>query len=157
MTRPQPRKVARLIAVPFGAALTLALAACSPIQSMEPYAASDGVRTVVNEDVVIENLMIISAAEGEAGAVQGGIRNDGGSTNASIGDQLVPVEAGETVLIGGELGIDITIDPVDVAPGATMVVSLSAGASASQEVPVPVLDGTLSEYEPLLPAADTEG
>lgn len=156
MTRPQSHKVARLIAVPFGAVLTLALAACSPIQSMEPYAASDGVRTVVTDDVIIENLMIISAGEGEAGAVQGGIRNDGGSTNVTIGDELVPVEAGETVLIGGDIGIDITIDSVTAAPGATMLVNLSADGSAIQEVPVPVLGGTLSEYEPLLPETTTE-
>ncbi len=149
MTRPQPRKVARLIAVSLGAAL--ALTACAPIQTLEPYAASDGVRTVMNDDVIVENLMIISVGEGAPGAVQGGIRNDGASTSVKIGDQFLPVDAGETLLLGGKNGIDVTIDSVNVRPGATMPLTLTVEGSDPQEVPVPVLDGTMSEYEELLP------
>ncbi len=154
MTRPQPRTVARLLAAPIGAVLVLS--ACAPIQSIEPYAASDGVRTVINDDVIVENLMIISAAEGEPGAVQGGIRNDGAATSVAIGDQSVPIGAGETVLLGGENGIDVTIESVSVRPGATLTLTVAVDGGDAQEVPIPVLDGTLSEYEPLLPDASDE-
>lgn len=149
MTRPQPRKIARLIAVPMGAAL--ALSACSPIQSLEPYAASDGVRTVINDDVIVENLMIVSAEEGAPGALQGGIRNDGDATSVSIGDLTIPVDAGETLLLGGEKGIDVTIAVVNVRPGASLPLEITIDGFDPQEVPVPVLDGTLSEYADLVP------
>lgn len=151
MTRPQPRKVARLIAAPLAAALALGLAACAPITTLKPYAASDGVRVVVSDDVVIENLMIISAAEGSAGAIQGGIRNDGANTSVVIGSETIDVESGETLLLGGENGLETIIDPVTVAPGATLKLDIAATGTDVQNVPVPVLDGTLPEYAPYIP------
>lgn len=140
------------------AALAIAgTVACSPIQTAEPYNASDGVRVQLGSSLTAENLLIISAAAGEPGALIGGLTNRSGDdvrvTLAATGtdDVTVQVKAGVTVLLGSEDDAPLVLGSVGVAPGAVLPMTISTPAGGSQQVSVPVLDGSLSEYADLVP------
>ena len=144
-----------------GVALALtvaALAACSPITTSNPYAPSDGVRVDVSGAVTGENVLIVSEAEGSAGAVHGALTNrteEARAVTVSLDGAaltIVQLEAGETVTIGSEDGPQIEIDAVPAPPGALTDLDFSTAEEGSVTVGVPVLDGTLPEYADLLPA-----
>lgn len=137
----------------------LAAAGCSPIVTAEPYAPSDGIRVVLGSSFSAANLLIISAAQGEPGALVGGLTN---STDAATTVTLSPegaseatvrVPAGATVLLGGDDASPLEIDSVDVAPGSVLPVTISTPEGGSESVQIPVLDGSLPEYADLVPTA----
>lgn len=138
------------------AALSLAvvagLAACSPITTDRPYAASDGIRVEVADGVTVENLLVLTSAEGAPGAVQGGLVNNGTTdVTVAIDTLRFDVPARSTVLLGGENGEEASIPSVAAAPGAVLRIPVGTPEDAT-EVPVPVLDGTLPEYTEHVPA-----
>lgn len=139
------------------AALSLAvvagLAACSPLTTDRPYAASDGIRVAVADGVTVENLLVLTTAEGAPGAVQAGLVNASATDVTFAIDTLrFDVPARSTVLLGGATGEKAAIPAVAAAPGAVLRLAVGTPENAS-EVPVPVLDGTLSEYADHVPAA----
>ncbi|MCC2307348.1 hypothetical protein [Cellulomonas chengniuliangii] len=143
------------------ALVSAGLAGCSAtntITTQMDYAASDGVRATLG-DVTAQNLLIITAGEGEEGALQGAFTNAGRddltvtlSTEDDVELAAVPVAAGATVLLGGSSG-DIVTFTSPGAPGAAVPLVLSTGAAGAESIFVPVLDGTLSEYADLVPTA----
>ncbi len=143
------------------ALVSAGLAGCSAtneITTQLDYAASDGVRATIG-DVTAENLLVITAGEGELGALQGAFTNRGSAdvdvtltTEDNTELASVPVAAGSTVLLGGTRGELVTFT-TPVAPGAVLPVTLTTGSAGSEAVSVPVLDGTLSEYTALVPTA----
>ncbi|MGN8245092.1 hypothetical protein ACTHAM_002206 [Cellulomonas soli] len=148
-------------AVIAAAALAVAgLSACSatnPLQTAEAYSAADGVGTTLG-DVRAVNLLVITAAEGEPGVLIGGLANDGSSdTEVTLtvdGTQsTVEVPADGVVTFGGDDGESFEIDSVGAAPGALTTLTIATGSAGSDELEVPVLDGTLPEYADLVPAA----
>lgn len=143
---------ARRGAVVLSLAVAAGLTACSPITTQKPYAASDGLRVEVGEDLTVQNLLVVTAEQGARGAVQGGIVNNS-ATDATVRiDTLTfDVPAGSTVLLGGTHGEDAFLDAVAVAPGANLPLTVGTAGSET-EVPVPVLDGTLPEYAELVPS-----
>lgn len=163
-----PTRLPRLAWFAIGA-LALALAGCSPITTQKPYAASDGVRVQVGEDVKAENLLIVSAAEGEPGVLLGALTNTGDqptTVTLVLGSQSgeVPLAPGQTALLGATdatetadlVVVDVAIDSVDAAPGALADVELSTPQAGSVTVGVPVLDGTLEAYATLVPTRAPE-
>ena len=141
------------------AGLALALSACSPITTDEPYAASDGIRAQVG-DLEVLNLMIVSASKGAEGRLLGAATSSSAEPDtltiaAQDGSIDVPVTlgAGETVNFSGAEDEAILIDDVPVAPGANVLVTLMNSAGESVDVYVPVLDGTLAEYADVVPSA----
>lgn len=147
-------------------AVAVALAGCSPITTQDPYAASDGVRVTLGDQVQAENLMVVTSAEGEPGVLLGGITNRGtDATDVTVtvaGDSMdLPLEGGQTVLLGAAatgaspdsslLVEEFTIAAVPAAPGAMTDVSLSTPQTGSVVVRVPVLDGTLESYRDAIP------
>lgn len=151
---PATRRSPRLLAWTATAALAAGLGACAPIATQTPYAASDGVRVDVTDTVRVENLMVISAGEGEPGAFQGAVANSGSETvTVLIGDLSVDVDAGATTLIGGKDGEQLVLDSVPEPPGANLDLTVGAEGAAGELVPVPVLDGTLPEYAELVPGS----
>ncbi|ARU50778.1 hypothetical protein CBR64_03970 [Cellulosimicrobium cellulans] len=131
--------------------------ACSPIETNRPYSPSDGLRVNLTDDLRGLNLLVVSAAEGDAGALVGAFAND---TTEDVefdvtpegGDPVtIPVAAGETVYLGTEDGFDAQIGRVDAAPGGVLPVTVSVTTGEEQTMSLPVLDGTLEEYAHLLP------
>jgi len=131
--------------------------ACSPIETNRPYSPSDGLRVDLTDDLRGLNLLVVSAADGDAGALVGAFANDSAEdvefdVTPEGGDPVtVPVAAGETVYLGTEDGFDAQIGRVDVAPGGMLPVTVSVTSGEEQGMSLPVLDGTLEEYAHLLP------
>ena len=150
----------RWIAAPSLALAAFALAGCSavnPITTNVPYSASDGIRVELGDALSAENLLVISDAKGEPGALIGGLTNGGTAdarvTIAAEGSNTVTVHvpAGVTVLLGTEADAALSLDSVDVPPGAVLPVTISTPAGGSQSVSIPVLDGSFPEYATLVP------
>jgi hypothetical protein len=139
----------------------LLLAACAPTTTDLNYDPSDGVGVSVlgeeNTDLRGINLMVVSAAEGEAGNVLGALANetveDASFTLEAPGAAPVTLEvpAGDTVYLGTETGEAVQLDAVGAAPGDYLDAVLTVG-SDSMEFQLPVFDGTLPEYADHLPA-----
>lgn len=138
-------------------ALAAALSGCSvtnQITSQLEYDASDGVGAALG-DVSAENLLLVAAAAGEPGALQGALSNAGDHAalvELSTADDstTVRVPAGATVLLGGSEGEEVLLVTPD-APGATTDLTVATSAAGQETLPVPVLDGTLPEYTDLVP------
>lgn len=140
------------------AGLALALSACSPITTDEPYAASDGIRAQVGQLEVL-NLMIVSESKGSEGRLLGAAsssseESDTLTITAEDGSIDIPVSlgAGETVNFSGDEDEVVLVDDVSVEPGSNVRVTLTNDAGESVDVHVPVLDGTLAEYADSVPA-----
>ncbi|MGO1316108.1 MAG: hypothetical protein ACTMIR_03605 [Cellulomonadaceae bacterium] len=132
----------------------LAVSGCAPIMTQHAYAPSDGLRVVLADGVIVQNLLVLTAAEGDPGAVLGAVRNSGpADAVVSLAGTDLQVEAGQTVLIGGEAGRPLLLDAVDAAPGATLPLEVGIVGQQVETVPVPVLDGELPQYAPYVPTA----
>ena len=150
-----------LTAVPLLTLAAVSLAGCSavsPITSKQPYNASDGVRAELGSDLVAQNLLVISAAQGEPGALIGGMTNKG-SEDASVtlaadgaSDAMIEVPAGTTVLFGSDNDAALELDQVSVAPGGVLPVTISTPSGGIEKLSIPVLDGSIPPYEDLIPA-----
>lgn len=159
----RPPRQPRLTAVA-ATGLALVLSACSPITTAEQYAPSDGIRVELGDQVTGENLMIVTSGSGEQGVLLGGLVNDGSTdteVTVTIGSQTVAlaVGAGQTVLLSAPsatptstLGIEqVLIAAVPGAPGSVTDVRIETPRAGSVTVGVPILDGTLESYEPVVP------
>lgn len=140
----------------------LGVGACSPITTMDAYAPSDGVRADLGTQLRIENLLILSPAEGAEGTVLGGLVNESTSdADVSLaiegvsGGQQLDVPAGQTLLLGPEHH-EVTLSTVPAPPGATVQVQISTSQSGSVTLDVPVLDGTVSYYQDEVPTTPAE-
>ena len=164
MTRLRPR-TARTAAAGLALAAALALGGCSATNDMTTiadYDASDGAGTTLG-DLRIGNLLVLSAAQGEPGVVAGSLSNRGSDTEqvtlAVDGGEPVELEvpAGGTVLMGAPDAparygtADVEVAAVASPPGGLVAVTITTGSAGSIEISVPVLDGTLPEYEDLVP------
>ncbi|HHW84568.1 MAG TPA: hypothetical protein GX743_12305, partial [Actinomycetales bacterium] len=126
----------------------------SPTQTDKMYAASDGTRvSLVDGDAVrVENIMVLTEAEGSPARLFGAVVND---TNDP---------ANVTVTVDGDFSVDLEVDAKSVvrleeeadvfgnspaAPGATVPVTFDYQGSVTRDVPV--LDGTLEPYDQFLP------
>ncbi|UJP40932.1 hypothetical protein [Cellulomonas palmilytica] len=176
--RPLRSRRTRAAVAATGLAAALVLAGCSatnPIQTQDQYDASDGVSVRLG-DVRASNLLIVSAGEGEEGVLLGGLTNTGkedatvtvtfaapgeGADAAPAADPTtIDVPARSTVLLTGSAGseaddttVDVRVAQTPAAPGGVAVVGVDVDIAGSQTVQVPVLDGTLPDYAPLLPTA----
>ncbi|HZK04642.1 MAG TPA: hypothetical protein VFC82_02205 [Actinomycetaceae bacterium] len=153
MSRRNGPRIAGLAAVAATLALLSSCAWASPIRTQEKYAASDGVRVTLDDDgtVRVENLMVLTEAEGADAQLFGTIVND------TTGPVTIGVEIG-----GSEAEFDIGAASVTrledqtgpfshegAVPGATIEVEFSYRGITSRAVPV--LDGTLDPYSEYLP------
>lgn len=143
------------------AAAAFALTSCSPVLTDDPYAASDGVRVVWSEDARVkgENIMLLASETGGDARLLGGLVN---GTNEDIevavgfaggAQTVIEIPANSTVLLDGSAANDVVLPNVPVAPGSFADLSLTTPSRGTVTVKVPVLDGTLAEYEPFVPGA----
>ena len=154
------RTVTRFTTGIVAAGLALAVSACSPVLSMKPYASSDGAKVSWGEgvnDVRGENLIILSSEQGGEGRLVGGLTNTTDErVTVTFGfvegePQQVRIDPRSTVLLDGSQERDVLLVDVPVAPGSTASMVFETPTLGAVTLPIPVLDGTLSEYANLVP------
>lgn len=143
------------------AGLSFVLSACSPITTDKPYAAADGIRATVG-DLAVENILLVTSAEGEPGRLLGAATNnsaDDATLSLSTEDSAVNVE----IDLDGSSTLNLFtsedpasfIESVPAAPGSTLPMVLADSNGQTVSVSVPVLDGTLPEYAEALDSLPT--
>ncbi|MFW2512280.1 hypothetical protein ACNI3K_00705 [Demequina sp. SO4-13] len=143
------------------AVAALVLAGCSyvnPITTQQNYSASDGVQLIA-DDFEAFNLIVVSTGEGEPGALIGRVYND---TDEEMEFEIsFDAETSTTVPVPARSSVELTpLDGVEVPgtspvmPGLLTEVGFATGANAFYTVQAPVMDGTLSEYQPIVEALD---
>jgi len=166
VTSPRPRPLRLRAATGLalaGVLAALTLTGCSAtnqITTEKEYNSSDGIGARLG-DIKAINLLVVSAAKGEPGALLGALENTGGADQTvtiAIGSDssTVRVASGKTVLLGApggnaEKDVDVTFDAIDEPPGAFVDLTLSTPDAGSTQVGVPVLDGSLPEYADSVP------
>ncbi len=147
----------KVVALALGAALSLS--ACSmaaSITTSNPYDPSDGIGITLG-DVSTANLLLVSSGAGEPAVLVGTLYNEGNEptrvTVAVGGDSTEIVVAPHTlVTLGMGDGERKLITTSPVAAGGIAEVSIQVEGVAPVSSPLPVLDGTLEEYQPVLEA-----
>jgi hypothetical protein len=133
-----------------------AVAACAPVTTQLPYAPSDGARAVLGDEVTVENLLVLTTAEGEPALVVGGVTNrsdEATTVSLTVGETSplqVTVDPHATVLLNPTNGETLILDASPAAPGASVPVTISTPTAGSTSVEVTVLDGTLAPYDAYL-------
>ncbi|WP_296665509.1 hypothetical protein [Demequina sp.] len=149
---------ARLVTLAAVAVVAAGCSAINPITTQDPYDASDGISVDIG-DVRGINLLVVTEAEGSPAVLLGSLYNSSAEdvqVAASIdGESIVTIDvaAGATVKLGGEDGEQHVTGTASVAPGLLQDVILQTDAAGQVVTAVPVMDGTLPEYEPELPSA----
>jgi hypothetical protein len=158
-----PLRNNKLITAIAGVFTLVALSGCSlnsEVESLRPYAPSDGVQSEVG-DLKTRNLMFIRNDAGRAVLI-------GSFVNASQNELMASIETDDKD--GNTIKFDFSVEPggvydlgyngnpgivleVDEIAGAMRNVYLAAGGDPFGKL-VPVLDGTLEEYRPFAEALD---
>ncbi|PNI07304.1 hypothetical protein CXX84_17145 [Arthrobacter sp. AFG7.2] len=116
------------------------------------YAIANGVDAEVG-GIEVRSLLIVSAAESEPGRLLGTLFN---RSQEAVEVSLSDADDKVAVVVEGNTnhGFDTNpaiLDSVGDIPGSRVTVTISAGAE-TEELQVPVLDGTLEAYRPYLPS-----
>ncbi|MCV9995949.1 MULTISPECIES: hypothetical protein [Paeniglutamicibacter] len=156
MMTAQKNRGRRVVAAAALAILSLGVTSCGAINEQATtfqYAASDGIVLNVG-DVEVRNLMLVTKSATDEARLLGSLVN---STDAA--------QKLEVTLASGSVSIDVpaksvvslektenakTVPSTGVLPGALAQATLSIG-SGSDEVRIPVIDGTLEEYRDYVP------
>ena len=138
------------------------LAGCTftaEIANLEPYDPSDGVGTTL-EDVAIRNVLLVTSDGGEANLVMTVVNSSGEDTELVVqfgeGDArqtatLVLPALPELTQVGTSLDNQLIVEDENLIAGALCPVYFQHGDAQGEQLNVPVLDGTLPEYELLVP------
>lgn len=142
------------------AALAAALAGCTftnPQVTTWPYQPADGEVVELSHGVVVSSLHVITREEGEPGVLLARVTNGSRESQqvafaAENLDEVFTIPANETLEIGGVEPDStlVVIDPVTEAPGLLLPMVVSVEDGTTEEVSVPVMDGTFEYYEPYL-------
>lgn len=144
-----------------GAALSIALLSatgCGYIYTQPTtlhYAASDGVHGTIN-NIELRNIMVVSHGKGAQGRLLGTILNKSDQDTAvtfnfTSGAKTVNVLKGQEVRLEQD-GNKLMVAHVQPIPGQTLSGTKVSAGNASDTLNIPVMDGTLKEYNPYLPA-----
>jgi hypothetical protein len=141
----------------------LALTGCGYVnaqQTSHQYAASDGIRADVGP-LQLRNMLIVSTGENEPGRVIGAIYN---SSSKDVKVTLKGAEGSQTEVSVKKNSYTLLNDSTDAAtlsttggkPGTLVDVQVTEdGTNVNKPVKIPVVDGTLKEYQKYLPAGGT--
>lgn len=146
---------AKVAAVAFGA--TLSLAGCSlaaSITTSNEYDPSDGTGATVG-DISSENFLLITSGKGEPAALIGTLYNAGADAESVVitvgsDSETVTVPAMGSLTLGLGEGQEAFVTTSPVLPGLLAEVSIEPAGQAPAEKPLPVMDGTLPEYDAVL-------
>ena len=159
-----PVKIRAILAVVLIAGIAVGTAGCNLIQpqaTTKQYDPSDGVGVNLGE-LDLRNMMILTDNEGETASLMMGAVN---ATNDAITLNISYVVDGERVTVkpvviepaeqptgfGGDGQPQIVLENINVAAGGILALTLQAGDSDTQVIPVPVLNTELPEYNGLQP------
>lgn len=145
-----------------GALLVVALTGCTfgaRIANLEPYHPSDGVGVTMG-DVAVRNAMLIANDSGSATLVMTVVNR--GDEDVVVNFQYGPDSSRQTisvdvpggaslVRVGDDPGTMVVLEDPELIPGALFEVYAEYGEIPGEIMQVPVLDGTLPEYELYVP------
>lgn len=152
--------------IALAAGLALGLTGCNliaPQSTLQEYAPSDGIDLNV-EGVALRNVLLIADESGESfNVVFSSVNRTGAPVDLTIAfngegstQGTAEVEIPEGVTVFGDPNLDqevVVVELDNVIVGSMVNAYFQAGSASEAETPVPVLDGTLAEYRPLvLPA-----
>ncbi len=136
----------------------------NPQTTQASYAPGDGEDVKeLGSGIVVSALMVVTADEGEPGRLVARVANDTPEevrlsfTGEGL-DEVVSAPPQDTLVVGepeDQEAVDIIIDSVDAAPGFLLPMTLAVEGGNSVEVQVPVLDGTLEQYQAYLPSEES--
>ncbi|MEN8584833.1 hypothetical protein ABFP37_19265 [Burkholderia sp. RS01] len=141
----------------------LALSGCGYVnaqQTSHQYAASDGIRADVGP-LQLRNMLIVSSGENEPGRVIGAVYN---SSSKDVKLTLKGAEGSQTEVSVKKNSYTLLNDSTDPATLSTTggkagtlvdVQVTEDGTNVNKPVKIPVVDGTLKEYQQYLPAGST--
>lgn len=150
-----PRTLPAIGALAVTLALTLSgCAFTSQVTTGKAYAASDGIGATV-DGVVAQNLLLITAGADDNAVLVGALYN---STEVPVSVDVAVEQGMATVTIPAMSTATLGLDEADtelvttttIAPGHTSQVTITVNDGASTTKPLPVLDGTLPEYDGVL-------
>ena len=156
MNRVQRGKLA-MAAVAIGAGL-LSVTGCGYInaqQTSHQYASSDGVKADLGS-LQLRNIVIVSTGADKPGRVIGAVFNQGSSDATLVIDGAngaqtsIPVKEKSETYLNEDSDSAILSSPGG-HPGSLVTVSIASG-SETAKLQVPVMDGSLVEYQEYLPA-----
>jgi len=129
------------------------------IANLEPYDPSDGVGVTL-EEVAVRNAMLITSDGGDANLVMTIVNSSGADTemvvqfgegaNAQTATLMLPAQPVLTQ-IGTSPENQLVVSDENIVAGGLFPVYIQQGNAQGQQINVPVLDGTLPEYELLVP------
>ena len=136
----------------------LSVAACAPIASLKPYDASDGVSTTVGQVKVINAIalsksgkdgnLLFSAYNPTDGPIDLNVQYGSDNDRTTVHATLKP---DSTTDFGyGKKG-QFLLPGLGVKPGGLAHIYFQYGNEQGSELTVPVLDGSLPQYQTLLP------
>jgi hypothetical protein len=146
------------LAMMLGSTLLTACSDRSPIQSVIPYTATDGISVNLGP-LAIRDLLVVASASGQPGVLSGALVNTGTSdvtvTFAASGDSsaspAITVPTGQLVRIGtGQGAATVQLSTVSVAPGSLLPMRVATPPTGPRVLEVPVLSPAL-EYATLTP------
>ena len=146
---------AKVAAVALGAMLSLSSCALTAsITTSNDYNPSDGIGTVVG-GVSAQNLLLVTTAEGEPAALVGYLYNNNTATttvNVTVGSTVETYRIAPmgSVQLGLNDGSEAFITTSPAAPGLVGSYTVSVVDSAATTGTLPIVDGTLPEYQPVL-------
>lgn len=129
------------------------------IATMQEYDPSDGVSADIG-DLAIRNILLISNDAGEANLVMTVVNTSGGDITlnvqfddgtARVTESLEFPAVPERTRVGDDPSVGIVISGPELVIGGLFPVYFEYGSVPGELVFVPVLDGTLPEYELLVP------
>lgn len=146
---------AKVAAVALGAMLSLSSCALTAsITTSNAYDASDGTGTVVG-DVSAQNLLLVTTAEGDPAALLGYLYNNNDATvtvDVTVGTtvQTYTIAPMGSVQLGLGDGSEAFITTSPANPGLVGNYTVSVADVAVATGTLPIVDGTLPEYQPVL-------
>ena len=144
------------------AVATLALTGCTfsaEIANLQPYDPSDGV-SVTWEEVTVQNAMLITGEGTEANLVLTVVNSSGedidlqvqyGPNDSRITEVIDVPALPERTQVGSDPANQVLFVDEGIVAGALFPVYFQYGNEQGEVIEIPVLDGTLPEYELLVP------
>ncbi|MFC8304832.1 hypothetical protein ACFUCV_14240 [Specibacter sp. NPDC057265] len=146
-----------IAAIGIGAMAFTGCSAINPQSTTMIYSASDGVRLDLGQ-MQLRNVLVVSEGAGEAGRVSGSFYNQSDSDitltfSGAAGSQTeITVKPGIPVILNSDNDAAV-LSTVEQPPGSVESIDLRTSGAESQTatLQVPILDGTLKEYQNLVP------